>query len=491
MRHVTYRRRALWILVAAGAWVGWAAPAQAYVNWPAYLFNPGHSSVGTGAKAITQTVAKNIAPAWPNSFAPPGGFFASPTVYNGSVYIGGRTGIFYQVSEATGAVLNSVNLGTEDACMAGSSVPGITATATVAPDRSRGGAPTIYVTGGNGSAGNGGIYLWALDAGDLHPVWATDPVPVATEPGAYAWSSPTVSGGRISVGIASACDVPLVRGGLGVFKQSTGALVADYYAVPSGSIGGGIWSSAAVSGSSTWVTTGNSDPTAGATPGDSFSIVRLQGTAKVDSWTVPGQDGTDNDFGASPTLFSGLAGGVTTALVGACNKNGVFYALPSQSLSGGPVWTYQVAAAQSTNGDECISAAVWDQSKRQLIIGGTQTATAIDGSQWVGSIQSLSPDANPASRVIWAKGLPCPVLGTPTENGNGVLAVVTEDGCSSGGSPSLYLFNARIAVPNPKGVSNPKLLKVIKLGSGAFSQPTFADSYLFVASESGGLMAYH
>jgi polyvinyl alcohol dehydrogenase (cytochrome) len=481
----------VWIVVAACAWVGWAAPAQGYVNWSAYLFNPVHSSLGTGAKAITPTVATNITPAWGKPFKPAGGFFASPIVYNGSVYIGGRSGIFYQVSESTGAVLNSVNLGTENACNAGSSVPGITATATVAPDPSRGGAPTVYVTGGSGGAGNGGIYLWALDAGDLHPVWATDPVPVSTEAGAYAWSSPTVSGGRISVGIASACDVPLVRGGLGIFKQSTGSLVGDYYTVPSGSIGGGIWSSAAVSGSSTWVTTGNGDETAGANQGDSFAIARLHGTTRVDIWTVPGQVGTDNDFGASPTLFSGLVGGVTTSLVGACNKNGIFYALPSQSLSGGPVWTYQLAAAPSTNGDTCISAAVWDRSKHQLLIGSPQTAIPIDGSQWAGSIQSLSPDADATSRVIWAMGLPCPVLGTPAENSEGVLALVTEDGCSAGGSPSLYLLNARVATPNPNGVPNPKLLKVIQLASGAFSQPTFADSYLFVASESGGLMAYH
>ncbi len=286
--------------------------------------------------------------------------------------------------------------------------------------------------------------------------------------------------------------MPLIRGGLGVFKQSTGSLVGDYYTVPPGSVGGSIWSSAAVSGSSTWVTTGNADPTAGANPGDSFSIVRLDGTTKVDIWKLPGQHGTDNDFGASPTLFSGLVGNVTTALAGACNKDGVFYALRSQSLSSGPVWTYQLAAAaaQSTNGDGCISAAVWDGLKHQLVIGGTQTATPIDGSQWTGSIQSLSPDADATSRVIWAMGLPCPVLGTPAENGNGVLAAVTEGGCSSGASPSLYLLNARVALPNPNGVPNPQLLKVIKLASGAFSQPTFADSYLVVASESR-LMAYH
>jgi hypothetical protein len=142
--------------------------------------------------------------------------------------------------------------------------------------------------------------------------------------------------------------------------------------------------------------------------------------------------------------------------------------------------------------DNCLSGAVWDKFQHQLIIGGSPTATPIGGSQYIGSIQSLSPDASATSRVIWAMGLPCPVLGTPAENGKGVLAVVTWRDCSPGGSPSLYILNARVAIANPNGVPNPKLLKVINLASlsGAFSQPTFADGYLFVASNSGGLMAY-
>jgi hypothetical protein len=387
-------------------------------------------------------------------------------------------------------VINSINLGTELACNSSQTPDGITATATVAPDPFRSNAPTVYITGGNGTEGSGGIYVWALDANTLQPVWATDPVPVDTAAGSYAWSSPTVAGGKISVGISSDCDDPLVQGGLGVFKQSTGALVGDYWTVPAGSIGGSVWSSAAFSGGNTWISTGNADPTSGANPGDSYSIVRLQGFRKVDIWTLPGQGGTDNDFGASPTLFTGLVNGVKTPLVGACNKNGIFYALESQALSSGPVWSYQVAAPSATGAD-CTSSAVWDSVANQLIIGGTQTATPIDGSQWSGSVVSLSPNAAATNQVNWAMGLPCPVVGTPTENGKGVLAVVTWNECSAGSSSALYVFNARVTVANPNGVPNPELLDVIDLRTGAFSQPTFADGYLFVASNGGGLMAYN
>jgi hypothetical protein len=75
------------------------------------------------------------------------------------------------------------------------------------------------------------------------------------------------------------------------------------------------------------------------------------------------------------------------------------------------------------------------------------------------------------------------------------LAVVTfsqsTDPCSPGGTPSLYLYNAHATVSNGPGPPAPQLLKTITLGSAAFSQPAFADGYLFVAGESNGnLMAY-
>lgn len=466
-----------------------AASALAFVNWPGYMFDLGHSSVNGAATTITPANAGALAPAWGAPFIASGnsGFEASPVVYNGSIYIGAKNGVFYQLDEATGAVIHSVTLGKETAC--GTFAYGVEDTATVAPDPNRGGAATVYVAGGNGTNGTGGIYLWALDASTLQPVWTTDPVTVDTQTAAVGWASPVVSNGTISVAIASGCDQPLVQGGVGVVSQS-GTLLGTYQTVPgpAGTLGGTIWSSPVASGSSTWVATGNAAQTPNAPQGDSFSIVRLQGTTKQDSWTVPSQAGTDNDFGASPTLFTGLIGGTPTPMIGACNKNGTFYALRSQSLSAGPVWQQQVAAA--TNGNLCNSGAVWDAGANELIMGSTQTTTGSPG-----AIQALSPDASAPSRVIWESDLPCPVEGPPSEDGAGVLAVVTMslpgNICTAGSTPSLYLYAAHSTVPNPSGSGPPvpQLLKTIALGRSAFSQPAFADGYLFVATE-GSLMAY-
>lgn len=469
-----------------------AAPAWAYLNWPGYLFDPSHTSLNSAATAITPANAGTLAPAWAQPFTPGGiGFNASPVVYNGDIYIGGNNGWFYQLDETTGKVLHSVDMGKEFACTEAPNYGyGVSATATVAPDPSRGGAPTVYVTGGDGTDGtltNGhdGTYLWALDAATLAPVWPTDPVAVDVQPGDVAWASPVVANGTISVGVASACDHPLVHGSMSILSQSGGALVGQYQPVPTGTLGGTIWSTSAVSGSSTWVAVGNADSkTPGAAPGDSFSIVRLDGAGnRQDIWTVPGQAGTDNDFGASPTLFTGLVGGAPTPMVGDCSKNGNFYALQSQNLSAGPVWTYQLSVPKLDL--LCNGGAIWDAGAHELILGSTQTPNGN-----AGSIQALSPDQSPASRVIWQAYLPCAVAGVPSEDGAGVLAVVTFSPCSSGGTDeNLYLYNAHATVPNGSGPPAPQLLKTIPLGRAAFSQPAFADGYLFVGTE-GSLMAY-
>jgi hypothetical protein len=467
-----------------------AAPTLAHVNWPSYQFDTGHSSLNSAATTITPSNAGALTPAWSQPFRPvASGFTASPVVYNGSIYIGDNNGTFYQLNEATGAVVNRVTVGREATCGSGTYGYGIVDTATVAPDPSRGGAQTVYVTGGDGRPnatgvdGNGGIYLWALDARTLKPVWTTDPVTVSTQPGATGWASPLVSNGTISIGIASGCDLPEVRGGLSEFSQSNGAPVGTYWTVPAGNQGGPIWATPVASGSSTWVATGNA--TQGFVYGDSYSIVRLQGATKVDSWTIPGQTAAvDNDFGDSPTLFTGVAGTTPRSMIGDCNKNGTFYALQSMSLSSGPVWTYQLGSGDDTL---CSAGAVWDAGAHELIMGGTKAPNGQPG-----SIQALSPDTG---AVIWKSYLPCPVEGTPSEDGDGVLAVVTfsyaGNRCSPGATPGLYLYNAHSTVPNGSGPPAPQLLKTIPLGAAAFSQPAFADSYLLVAGDgNGNLMAY-
>jgi outer membrane protein assembly factor BamB len=239
--------------------------------------------------------------------------------------------MFYKLNEATGAVEWSVDTGhmPKETCRS----KGITASPAVALDPTTN-VLTVYVGGGDGNvdairASNGQI-LWKS------PVDVNAPATTAY----YDYSSPMVADGHVYEGISSGCDNPLVRGGLAELDQHTGARLATYYTVPSGSVGGSIWSSPAITsnGSTIFVTIGNGDPTAGAAQGDSTSIVALDANtlAKTDIWTIPPADhGPDSDFGGSPTLFTAPLGGVSTPMVGAENKNGTYYAWRQSNLAAG------------------------------------------------------------------------------------------------------------------------------------------------------------
>lgn len=310
-------RLAAVLLLAATAVPSKAVASAATVGseWPAYMRTPAHSSASFGDSTITTANAGALRVKW--RFASGTKLDASPTVMAGKIYIGGRNSKLYAVDAGTGAVAWSKQL--DQGSGAFCAPKGIVGTATVEADPVSG-AMTVYAPGAH--------YVYALDAATGVQKWKTAIGPAtATGAGLYFnWSSPTVAGGRIFMGLAANCESRLIRGGVVSLNQHTGALQRTYFAVPSSKVGASVWSSAASDGSTVWATTGNPDPN-GTTVDDAYSIVRLSAStlAKQDKYTVPnlGQ-ATDLDFGSSPTLFSNVAN--TTKLVGACNKNGVFYA---------------------------------------------------------------------------------------------------------------------------------------------------------------------
>src|SRR6266851_3588709 len=217
---------------------------------------------------------------------------------------------------------------------------GITSTAAVQPDPVTG-TSTVYVSGAR--------YLYARNAATGALIWKTEigPPSLSNPDAYYNWSSPMVAGGHIYAGLSSSCDKPLIRGGLVELDQHTGQVLHTWHTVPSGSLGGSIWSSAAAtsSGGGVWVSTGNEcDPTINTCPagnqiGHSLSIVHLSSSlALLQAWRAPGTagNGHDWDFGSSPTLFGS---GSPPPGVGACNKNGRYYALAANPLGSTPLWT--------------------------------------------------------------------------------------------------------------------------------------------------------
>ena len=478
-RDQVIRQRCRW--VAVGVVSALLVPGTALAatgDWPQYLHGPQHSSVSL-TSAFTVANAAQTHQVWHFSPSvvtgkPAPKLDASPTIVGGKVFIGSEAGVFYALNASTGGVVWKHSLDTQAHLTCPAS--GISATAAVVKDPISG-VMTVY------AAGAGDLYALKASTGAL--VWKTmiGPPNPAGQDASYNWSSPTVVGQHIYMGLASRCDTPLVRGGVAELDQHTGSVLNTWHSVPNGSIGGSVWSSIAASadGQNVWVSTGNEcDRTINTCPsgdqvGDSNSIVHLTGSlTRLQAWQAPGTlgGGQDSDFGSSPTLFGA---GTTPPNVGACNKNGTYYALTANPLSSGPLWSAMLGAPAGAL-SMCIASAVWNGATGALYLSGD--ATTINATRYGGSVRQANPTTG---AYTWQTGLPCAVMGTPSLDNAGVLAAATYTGCNSGTTPALYLLSA----------SNGAILRSISLaGSKIFGQPLYAGNDLYVASETKGLYAF-
>ncbi len=418
-------------------------------DWPAYLDGPLHASYNAAEKVITPTNAGRLEQKW--EFKGGGGYLSSPTVADGAVYIGGNNGWFYKLSATTGSVLAKIFLGTVTIISCPPPPTGMVSTATVAVDPKTD-QLTVYASGADG-------YLYALSASKLRVEWkSVIGIPSTKVNNYFDWSSPTVANGRIYVGVASNCDSPLVRGGLVGYDQATGRKLGEFYTVPKGQVGGSIWSSVAVGpNGDVYASTGNGPLGSGSQQllGYSESIIKLSSTLKfLGRFQVPSdQEGFDTDFGASPVVFD--------QYVGACNKNGIFYALSQATMK--VAWDRQISGPANAN-TECIAAPAWNG--KHLFFA--TPATTIGGVNYVGSIQERDPDGH----LIWITGLPNAIDGSPTMDGAGVLAVGTYD--TNPTPNSTYVVDG----------ANGKILRRLVIGAD-FAESVFAEKRLFGANDDG------
>lgn len=425
-------------------------------DWPAFLAGPAHASDNRAQVAITPANAAALVMKWhfvgdkPTMPGQPGpSYNASPTVADGAVFIGSRNGWFYKLDEGTGAVLAKVFIGFQPGltCTSG----GFVATATVARDPADG-QDTVYVGAPDG-------YLYALRAADLSLKWrSVIAIPSTTVSDYFQWSSPTVLGGRVYIGVSSHCDHPLVRAGVIAYDQATGKIIARYHDVPKGVVGGSVWSSVAADRRYVYVSTGNGTASAKRLY-DTVSIVELgaRTLARVAAFQPSASRSFDSDFGASPALFG--------SLVGACDKNGVYYALHVPSMT--PAWHRRLAATPGNTGKaQCVASSAYDGRYLYVAAG----STTIGGQSYQGSIRRLDPATG---RILWQAGLPNAVLGTPSLDGAGVIAVGTYG--VSATPNAVYLLDARTG----------QILRTLITGSSDFAQNVFAGGWLFTANGSG------
>jgi outer membrane protein assembly factor BamB len=441
---------------ASGRLAAWSASATAARaagpltgSWSAYLSGPLHTSYSRSQTAITPGNAAQLVQKWSQSLGAP--YLASPTVAGGSVYIGTARGWFYRLGVHTGKVLAKIYIGRQPTltCPA----RGVSATATVARDP-RTHALTVYVAGGNG-------YLYALRATTLTRQWrSVIAIPSRKISNYYNWSSPTVAHGKIYVGVSSNCDQPLIRGGVLAFRQASGAKLAEFYTVPAGpkNAGGSVWSSIGVApDGDVYATTGNG-PVNAPRLGASESVLKLDpnSLALLGSFKVPqAQVSQDGDFGGSPVFFG--------SYVGACNKNGYFYALRQSTMK--LAWKRRIGyASGGPKRGSCLASPVYDG--KDLYFGGNQTK--LRGVTYPGSVEERSPATG---ALIWATGLPGGVMGSPTMDGAGVIAVGTDGAATTG----IYLVKAATGA----------LLSDPLMAGDTFAQSVFAEGQLFCANSTG------
>lgn len=447
-------------------------PHQAAQQWSSYLFGPTHTSYDAGDLSVTAGDVSRLEPIWQRYTDPTNGGsaadYASPVVNDGVAYVGLGNGDMYAISLATNKILwwHYIGLIRPTTCPG---TTGVISTATVARDPVSN-EETVYVGGPDG-------YLYALSAATGALEWrSVIALPSKTENNYFVWSSPTVANGKIYIGISSECDKPLVPAGVVSFDQHTGARIAYWGSLPAGDSGGSVWSSVAVLPNGDVVaTTGNSLSDEPQIP-HAESLVVLDGTTLklVASFMVPkAQQVWDSDFGGSPTVFSADLDGVATKMVGACNKDGIYYAFRAYHVDAGPVWEQQIGAPSGKKGEgpgECDAAAVFNGT--DLIEGGG-TPVTLDGVTYQGSVQALDPATG---AVLWATGLQGSVTGSLAEDGAGVIAAPVW--WSPTGETGVYLLSAKTGA----------VLRFISTGgSGVFAQPVFNGGELLVGNTTSSL----
>lgn len=456
-----------WRRIRRAVALGLLVVVLAACDWTAYLGGPEHHSASDDDGIALADVPK-LTPQW--SWAPravdgqPGSLFSTPATWKGTVFVGANIGDLSALDLATGATKWVRRFGFQPHLTCDAA--GIMSSPAVRDDGS--GNPLVYLNAPDG-------YLYELDGRTGGTIWrSVVQIPSTTVNDSFAWSSPTVANGRVYVGITSNCDTPFVRGGIKAFDQRTGALLATAWTMPAGYAGAGVWTSVAADAEAIYVTTGSTyDDVDAAHPStvtntfDQYSIVKFDAItlARLGKWTAPAAPTGDPDFGSSPMLFQATINSTKVPMVGACNKDGYFYALRSDTMQ--LVWKRQVGTAEVPGEVACLTGGVWDGS--HLFVAGNQTR--IGSTTFPGSVRRLNPSTG---AVVWARGLAANPLGSGTINGNGLLAYGGTD-WNGGTGNGISVVNAASGalvrrVTDPHG-SYPQ-----------FAQPIWADGRLFMAN---------
>ncbi len=397
--------------VASGASAATAKPAS--ISSIASATYDGNSSrTGyTAATSITPANAGALTQRWRKSVSAP--ISGQPIVNNGVVYWGDWNGNMHATRLSSGRALWSTSLGATQrppGCIYALVSLGIASTATIGTLNGR---TVLWVGGGAGQ-------LVALNASNGSIIWRTQ---LRTEPGDSVWSSPLLYKGSIYVGVASFQGCPDEFGRIVRVNAATGALqkAIDFATIlPAKCKGPGAWSSPSVDPTQNSVFIDTSNDLCESQYQDAVLKLDPSTLAMQSIWQVPqNQHPADSDMGASPMLFTATIDGVQRQLVGAENKNGVYYVLDRNNLAAGPVWQYQVESQAtfsvglsvfSQNCNNTISTSSWAGNGSPIMVAGVSLNAS--GNGCIGTMTALNPATGQA---MWQVPLQGGVEGAVTQ----------------------------------------------------------------------------
>ena len=320
-----------------------ASPASSFVparlgpfgppndNWTTYMGNVEHTSDAAISPSLNTSSASRLVQQW--AFDAHGSIVGEPIVANNRVYVGSWDGDEYALNASNGTMRWGTYTGQSE-CQPGTRYAGVSSTPTLT-------TTGLYFGGGADywealSPSNGSI-LWQVHSGNSNYTKGN---------GSYNWASALVYNGFLYIGLSSHCSNPDVEGALLKVSLKTHAVVAHFNFTKPRVLGAGVWSTPALDPATgvLYIATGSMYVrAAGNNTTLDDSIVALNATTMryIDHFQVPYSLRVANgDFGASPTLFRSQNG---TPLVGADNKDGIFFALNRSNLSRGALWADNIS----------------------------------------------------------------------------------------------------------------------------------------------------
>jgi polyvinyl alcohol dehydrogenase (cytochrome) len=373
-------------VVATAALIG-SALMLTGADWPTYL-GDAQRNAASSETVLSVSNASYLRKLW--TYTTGGTVAASATVVSSVAYVGSWDGYEYALDTTNGSRKWRTFLGTTTGnsnCQPPS--PGVSSAATVVNG-------IVYVGGGD-------AYWYALDASTGSVLWKVYTGDNSATGGHYNWASPLIYNGYAYIGVASLGDCPLVQGQLLQVDLASHQVVHTFDVVPSGHVGGGIWTSPTLDQATNtiYVTTGTR-----ANSSDLYAEAVLAIDADTDtlkdSWPLPASQETgDSDWGTTPTLATANGAGV----VAATNKNGYVYMFPRADLHDGPTWRTQVADPGPC--PQCGSGTASSMAFANGLLFAAGGSTTIAGTMYPGSVRALNPATG---AIVWAHAAPSAVI---------------------------------------------------------------------------------